>query len=83
MRRITLAALVVFATLATGVPAQAEPIVINPFGTLTVAVTREPTLLDPGAARLTINTGSGAAFSGGSTIYFGLRIMGTEDVEMT
>jgi hypothetical protein len=66
-----------------GGPGSAEPIVINPFGTLTVAVTREPTLLDPGAARLTINTGSGAAFSGGSTIYFGLRIMGTEDVEMT
>lgn len=81
MRIISLVVALV-ATLAGGLPARAEPVVINPFGTLTLQVTREATPTVPGSARLTINTGSGAAFSGGSTIYFGLRIMGTEDTEL-
>lgn len=83
MRKIALVASVLLAALAGGAPAQAEPVVINPFGTLTLSVTKQPTPTDPGSAKLTINTASGAAFSGGSTIYFGLRIMGTEDAELT
>lgn len=77
-----LVALLAAGALLSGPSASAEPIVTNPFGTLSMDQVVEPSGTTPGRARLTISTGSGAAFSQGSTIWFGLRLMGTEDLEM-
>lgn len=71
------------AAILAPVAGRAEPVVTNPFGNLQMKVLREPSGVDSGLARLTIVTANGAAFSGGSTIYFGLRVMGSEDMEMT
>lgn len=80
--------LVLALTLATAlvVPAigSTEPFVTNPFGNLTMSVLTEPSGTTPGTARLTIVTSNGAAFTPGhDTIYFGFRVMGSEDLEMT
>lgn len=82
MRRLL--PLTVVAMFLATVPAavQAEPVVINPFGSLTLEVTRPPVVGGaPGNARLTIQSSSLPV--GGPTIYFGLRIMGTEDSELS
>lgn len=78
------AAAVAGALLAPGVAPAAGEVVLNPFGNLTMNVLSEPSGATPGRARLSIVTANGAVTSDGSkTAYFGLRIMGQEDMQMT
>lgn len=82
MRRTLAAAVTVAAVLTPLTARSAGQIITNPFGNLQMRVLRQPTGGNAGLARLTIVTANGQAFSGGSTIYFGLRLMGSEDAEM-
>jgi hypothetical protein len=84
MRTRSLLALAVLASaLVAPAASHADPVVTNPFGNLQLAITKAPSGATPGTARLTIVTANGAAFSQGSRIYFGLRFMGNEDMQMT
>lgn len=78
-------ALTVVALLSLAMPTagHAEPVVTNPFGNLTASIVSQPSGTTPGVARLTIVTANGGAFRNtNDTIYFGLRIMGSEDQEL-
>jgi hypothetical protein len=75
---------VALSLLAPGLAPAAGEVVLNPFGNLTMQVLAEPAGATPGRARLTIVTANGAVTSDPSkTAYFGLRIMGQEDMQMT
>lgn len=78
LRRALLATTVI-AALAAPLAAPADPIEITPFGTLELSNVVRPNGATPGTAKLTIKNGS----RDGGTVYFGFRIMGTEDIEMT
>jgi hypothetical protein len=77
------AALLVLVGLATPFVAHGDPLVENPFGSLQMKIVRQPAGGTPGVARLTITTGDAAALTPGHPrVYFGLRIMGSEDTQM-
>ncbi len=78
IRRGLLAA-VIITSLSVPLVAPADPVETNPFGALTMNVMQLPNGQTPGRAVLTINN----AARSGDTIYFGFRIMGGEDIEMT
>ncbi|HVL32009.1 MAG TPA: hypothetical protein VM600_00325 [Actinomycetota bacterium] len=82
----SLAAALTVVLFASAAPAGAGPgdVVTNPFGNLTGTIVTEPSGTTPGLARLTIVTANGQAFGTGSRsrIFFGFRIMGTEDIEL-
>src|SRR5438067_6459985 len=72
------------ATLLAPLAGRADPVVTNPFGTLTTTIDAAHNV-----AHLTIVSRSGAVTgkqnADGSypTVYFGLRLMGGEDMQMT
>lgn len=83
-RLTVLAGLLGLMVLAPGTAPAAGEVVLNPFGNLTMNVLAEPSGATPGRARLTVVTANGAVTSDPSkTAYFGLRIMGQEDMQMT
>lgn len=82
-RSILALALSLAALLSVPAAGHADPVVTNPFGTLQASIVREPSGTTPGVANLTITTANGAITGSGKTVYFGLRIMGGEDMQMT
>lgn len=80
--RLAFVAAVIALTIAP-LGAKADPVVTNPFGALQASIAREPNGATPGLAHLTITTASGAITGKGDAVYFGLRIMGGEDMQMT
>jgi hypothetical protein len=82
LRSLAVAAVLAAGLLApSGAGAVGTP-TTNPFGQLSAVVT-PPSGTTPGSATLTIDVDTGTAFGLGSTIYFGLRLMGTEDMQLT
>lgn len=61
--------------------AQADPIETNPFGPLHLTIDQEPNGTTPGTGTLVVKA-SQANYVTRPTIWFGLRLMGSEDVEM-
>jgi hypothetical protein len=79
-KRTLLATALLAAAMLLPSVSKADPVVTNPFGNLTLSSVVAPSGTTPGHARVTI----GAAFANTSQkIYFGLRLMGTEDIQMT
>lgn len=82
MKRTFLAAAAVAVALVPAVP-RAAGVVANPFGNLDMTIVQQPSGQTPGKARLKIVTANGQAFTPGEDrIYFGLRLMGGEDIQM-
>lgn len=81
--RAILTGLALAATVLAPATGHADPVVTNPFGSLTASIVRAPSGTTPGQARLTITTDNGTITSKGDTVYFGLRVMGGEDLQMT
>ena len=83
-RSLAVAAVIAAGLMVPGGAHATGTIITNPFGNLTLESITPANGATPGAATLRIHVANGAAFSTQQPkIYFGLRLMGSEDMQMT
>ena len=73
-----LVVLVAVGAMVAPLMSKADPVETNPFGSLVISSITKPSGVTPGTATLTIQSDRPT-----TPVYFGFRIMGGEDMEMT